>query len=484
MHRSVGARIAAAALGLATVAAGATAHAQSAPLREGVSVGSWTFRPLVEVRVRGEYTHDPVDVGGVRYTTTAVLGDAFRSASPPIAGVGATVENAWLVGERARLGVAVERGPLTAVVLLQDARALGDTTAALAPSPATPALPSFAPFEAYVDLHSTSGRPMSLRVGRQRVTWGRGRLLGEDDYRLTARSLDAARFRVQSGDLDVELMAALLAAPGSLTAEVTAGGATTGGGSGAQLYGLDAVWHAAPLFQAELTGLARIARDPLPTTLVPSNTFVVDGRLFGNRRGFDWDVEGAYELGRVRSFGDNRDLRAFALAGHAELETALPWHLTIGGVGAYASGGDDASDPRSTLRRFDPILPDERTTLSPMGLYAWSNLIEGGGYLRVRPTEAVTLRAGYRFAGLASPSDRWSTSALLPVGAVATNGARTLGHEIDAALGWEPWDGLRVTGAYGLFLFGAGADAILGEAHRAGGSVQHWALLQATLRAP
>jgi hypothetical protein len=472
-------------LGLGTALFASRALAQAAPLADGVRIGAWTFRPSLELRVRGEYTHAPIDQGGVRFASSAVLEDGYRVATPPVAGLAQTTSDAWLVGERARLGLAVDRGPVTGVLSIQDARALGQTDAALAPGPAAPALPSFAPFEAYVDVHTTSGRRMFLRVGRQRVAWGRGRLVGENDWRLTARSLDALRFGVQSGDVDVEAFAALLAAPGSMPPEATGDRAPAGGGTGTELYGLDAVWHFHPLLQGELTGLARVARDPVPTTFVPSNTFVIDGRLFGSRRGFEWDLEGAYELGRVRSFGENRELRAFALAGHAELETSLPHHLTFGALGAYASGGDDAAtDQHGTLRRFDPILPDERTTLSPMGLYAWSNVVEGGGYVGARPTESLTLRAGYRFAALASPTDRWTTSALVPVGAAPSNGARTLGHEIDATLGWEPWDGLRVSGGYGLFLFGSGADAILASSRRDAGSVQHWAFLQTTLRAP
>src|SRR5262249_39377192 len=151
----------------------------------------------------------------------------------------------------------------------------------------------------------------------------------------------------QAGDFDVEAMAAMLATPGRYApATATPATAMPGAkedlveGSGAQLYGLDASWHALPLLNIEVTGLARVVREPTPTTLAPSNTLVVDGRISGDRRGFRYALEGAYELGQVASYGANRSLRAFALAARASWETALPAHLTFAAEGAYASGDD------------------------------------------------------------------------------------------------------------------------------------------------
>jgi hypothetical protein len=470
-------------LGAALALAPLAASAQTASSPTSIELGDWSFRPLVELRLRGEYARNPVDSGGAIYASTAVLADGYRLSTPPVVAVAPAVQDQWLVAERARLGLAVDRGPVTAVVLVQDARALGNTDAALMAGPSEPTLPSLAPFEAYVDLH-TARRTAFLRLGRQRISWGRGRLLGQNDWSPTARSLDAVRVGGLRGDVDVEAFAALLAAPGGLPPAATGLERPVATGSGAQLYGLDVVWHALPWLSAELTGLARVVRDPVPTDLTAGDTFVVDGRVFGDHRGFRWDLEGAYELGRARSFGDNRDLSAFAVAGHAELETRLSWHLTFGVLGAYASGDHGGQDPRAALGRFDPILPDERTTLSPMGMYAWSNLIEAGGGLTARPDDALTLGVGYRFAGLASPDGRWSTSALVPVGASPTNTSHVLGHEVDASASYRPWEAVEFRAGYGLFLYGEAAKAILLASNRGDGSAGQWGFLQASVRAP
>lgn len=479
-----------AAAGLTLAAATGDAAAQATPLPETIVVGAWTFRPLIEVRVRGEYRRHPFDVGGALYSPTAVLYEDSGTTLPRVVGRQPGVKDQYFVAERSRLGIAVDRGPITAAITLQDARLWGSATP-LYGGLAQPSLPSFGPYEAYLDAHTRAGRKVFLRVGRQRVSWGDGRLVGDNDWSATGRSLDAARFGFQLGDFDFELLASMLSAPGRYQkpAGTTVQGAAAGSvtpsapaeGSGAQLYGLNAVWHALPLLNVEITGLARVARDPLPSSITPSNTFVIDGRISGDRRGFRYSIEGAYELGKVSWYGENRDLRAFALAARASWETALPGHLTFGAQGAYASGDDGKAS--GTLRRFDPILPDEHTQLDPMSLFAWSNLAFVGGTVGVRPLEELGMTFGYHYAMLAEPGGRWTAATLVPVGAEPDNAARSLGHEIDAAIKITPWKPLEIETGYGLFLRGEGARAILSAAERPA-TLQHWAYLQTTVRLP
>jgi alginate export protein len=464
---------------LALSTTSALARAQATPLSESIVVGAWTFRPSLEVRVRGEYRRHPVDTGGALYSNTAVLSESYGSTLPERSGVSAAIPDQYYVSERSRLGLAVDRGPVTAVLTLQDARVLGDTQTQLTGA-GQATLPSFAPHEAYVDVHTRSGRRAFLRLGRQRVTWGDGRLVGANDWSLTGRSLDAARFGVQLGDVDIETMAVLLAAPGNAPPAVV-GTQQPVLGTGAQLYGVDATWHLLPLLQIEVTGLARIARAPEPASLTPSDTYVIDGRISGDHRGFRYAVEAAYELGRVASYGDLRDQKALAVAARLGLETALPWHLTFGAEVAYATG--DNGDPTGTQKRFDPILPDEHSTLGPMGLFAWSNVLTAGASISVKPLDELQMIAGYRFANLADEKGRWTTAELIPVGASTKNTSSALGHEIDYALKLTPWKPIDFEAGYGLFLFGDAAREILSDAGRPA-RLQHWAFLQTTIHAP
>jgi len=239
-----------------------------------------------------------------------------------------------------------------------------------------------------------------------------------------------------------------------------------------------------PLLNAEIGALARVARPPNSIDLTPSDTFVVSARLSGDKRGVHYSAEGAYELGRISSYGVNRDLRAFALAGRATWETALPWHMTFGAEAAYASGDKGSTDPAAVQTRFDPIAPDKRPGHNLMGLYSWSNLILAGGDISVRPTDPVTISAGYRFVGLAEPKGRWTSGSLVAVGASPTNTSHVLGHQIDAAVSMRFWQPLTIDAGYGLFITGEGAKNILEASGRGRLAMQHFGYVQATLRAP
>lgn len=470
------------ALVLVVATAPRLARAQATDRDEAIRLGAWSLRPSVELRVRGEFTRAPVDSGGSVYATRAILGSASGSELPPIIARDPPVSDQWWASERARLGIGVERGPVRAQLTLQDARALGSTERALMPSAAEPALPSLAPLDAYIDV-ATARRTQYVRVGRQQVTWGAGRLLGEDDWSPTARSLDALVAGGRRSDVDVEVLAALLAAPGALPPAAAGELRPASSGTGAQLYGLYLVWRMGPYFNVEATSLGRIVRAPTPGWLAPSDLAVVDARVFGEGRALSWDLEGAYEFGRTVSSDrlSDRAISAWALATSVELVTRLPGELTFRLRGAYASGDAGAS---GTSHAFDPVLPDERTTLSPMGLYAWTNLIEGGAAVTVHLTDELRVDGGYRFAGLAEPSGRWTTSALQVVGAASHNQSHVLGHEIDAAARWQVTDGLGLRAGYGLFVFGEGAAAILRSSGRYSEPISQYGYVEVQVVAP
>ncbi len=456
-------------------------------LTEGVNVGGWVFRPIIDVRIRGEYVRHPIDMGGAIYDSYAPLAEGYKTTFPPGSGSLGAVSDRYFVAERSRLGLSVDHGPVTAVVLLQDARALGSNKPAFT-GPGQPDLPAFAPFEAYLDLH-TKTRSVWFRAGRQRVTWGDGRLIGENDVSLTGRSLDAARFGFSVRDFDAELMAAILSMPGKLPS--TPGDKSEPEiGTGAQLFGARLAYHVLPILRFEANVIGRIVRAPSPSWLTPSNVLVAGGRIWGDYRGVRYAVEGAGEIGQVASYGVNRKLTAYAFAARVAWETALPGHLTFGAEAAYASG--DRGDSEGTIRRFDPILPNDRTSGDPMGLVAWSNVITGGGWIGITPVDKMgaltsgdrtelSFRAGYHYLALAEPNGRWTTGSLIPVGSSLDNASHALGHEVDARVRFAPFQAIAFDASYGAMIMGDGGRAILIEAGRPA-KLQHMATLQVTVR--
>lgn len=418
---------------------------------KGFEVGDFVLRPMIETRVRGEYRRDPMNDGIYGEHPVLRLDLPTTDIEP--------VRDQLLAWERVRLGLEVDWGPLTGRISFQDVRSFGDP-AQNGQLAGQPDLPITEPYEGYLQIH-TKERDVVFRLGRQAVKIGDGRLIGISDDRAPGRSLDAARLVVRVGDWDLQALAAMLVFPGEPT--VRAPDDTDGGlVPGAQLYALDATWRIAPFFAAELTGIARIVRQPLVDYLTPSDTFVAAGRLFGDYRGVRWSVLGAFEGGRVALEGqeENATLIAGAVAGRVEWETALPWHLTFGAQGAYATGKPAAGDTPTEIGVFDPILPDTTRHFGQYDFYALSNLIEGGADVSIRPVEEFAARAGYRFAGLADAKGPWFTSALFPVGQSSTNDNQIMGHVITAELEARPWDPLRINIAYGIMVLGEGAKQI------------------------
>ncbi len=477
---------------LGILAVSPTAGAQVPPPEtwgDDIHVGNWVLRPSVEVRVRGEYRRRPVDVGGNVYDRTAVQSDAFASAAPGVVAVAAPALDEWLASERLRLGLGVQYGKVSAVLTLQDARVLGWLPGS-SPDAPRPGSGVLEPYEGYLQVRDDENKPMvEARFGRQPIFWGEGRLLGLRDWWQRAAPLDAARLRFHFGDglADLDAFAAMLAMPGPISPPdarlAPADGSSPTTGTGAQLYGLQNAWHVVPLFQFEVGGLARIARDPIPIELARADTYTVDLRVFGDYRGVSYSAEGAYQLGRVAGFGTNRGISAFAAAARFDWQTALPGDLRFGVSGAYASG-DDSNGRGDKLMRFDPILADVHRHHGAMDLYAWSNLIEGAGSFGARPRDDLDLSARYAFAGLAQPNDRWSSGGLVAVGADPNNTSHVLGHEVDARIAYEPWRGVVFEGGYGIFITGEGARNILVASGRGDPSLLHYGYLQAGLRAP
>ncbi len=447
------------------------------PAPETIAVGDWQLTPLLQVRTRGEYRHAPVDLGG--------------DGTP-------AVSDALVALERSRLGLGAERGAVRAQVTLQSAAAWGaiPPTATLAGGQPGPALGAY---ETYVEAHTSAARPSFVRLGRQAITWGEGRLLGAADWSPTGRSLDALRGVLAVGPFDFELLGALLAARAPLgTSFADTAGPASGG---EELTGGRALWAIGPWLKLELYALGRITQSGA-TSLGASRftfarasgeTYVGSLRAFGEWRGWQYGAEGAYEFGRASSLGATRS--AFAEAAHVArtFDTlALSPTLRIGG--AYASGDDGGG----TYKQFDPLLPDVHTWHGAMDIFAWSNLVEGNARLSVVPWTDTTLWLEYRYARLAQPSGDWLNAYLGVVGRAPNSGQADLGHELDLAFEWRPWPVVGLVAGYSVLLLGDGARTIMAAEQRgtqepgavpnsftyAPEATSHLAYLQATVTMP
>ncbi len=438
---------------------------------DALVMGEWLLRPSLALRTQTEYRRHPFDTGG------ADVPPGFSTA--PVGKVGDVVDNQWWVASRARLGLTVERGPLRGVVEIQDARGWGE-------SPPTQLdardnLSSTAARQAFFEVRGSGRRAPYLRLGRQEIVWGDGRLVGASDWSPTGRSLDAVRARWVLGDFDFEGFSSVLVSSGATPPELRRGDYADPEGAGAQLHGIRLAWHIAPLLHVESNNLARIVREPTNNLLDPSDLYVVGLRVWGRYPGISYAVEGAYELGRTAIVDTTQDRRAYAAAARARYEPGLPWNLGFGIEGAYASG---QAEDQENITRFDPVLPDVRLGLGAMGLYSWSNLVEGAGIVDASPWADTKVKIGYRYVAMAEPSDAWQTAALAPVGRDPQNEETGLGQEVDVGLEVTPWAPVHIVAGYGAFFTAEGGKNLLASAGRGRPDMQHYGYLQVTMQAP
>ena len=444
-----------------------------------IALGDWTLTPTIELRVRGEYRRDAPDLGGLNLT---------GNPSP-------RVRDQWDVMERSRLGVGAERGALRAQLTLQDARALGSPSTAFA---GARGIAELQPYEAFGEVRSSGTRPNYIRLGRQAVVWGEGRLIGNADFSPSGRWLDAVRAHAAFGNFDFEALAAILEVPRPLGAGF--GDRSGSNTSGVQLYGLTAKWTAHPLFRVEVFGIARVSRSSgedldgsrFQLSRASGERYTGSLRVSGDASGWQYGAEGAYQLGSADAIAfTSADIAAWGAAGHVQKTIdQLLLTPTIRANASYASGDNG----KGKYKQFDPLLADPQRFHGAMDLFAWSNQLDVGGKVTVVPWTDTTLGFEYRYAELAKAQGDWIDSYFTSVGRQAATGKKkALGHELDVGFGWRPWSPLELRAGWSGLLLGEGAKAIMvtqGRGDRLSNgavspaSIAQYAYVQATMTIP
>ena len=471
------------------------ASAQSAPAAPTtIALGDWQLSPSLEVRTRGEYRRDAPDLGGYDLEGTP----------------GPRVRDAWGIAERSRLGLGVEHGAVRAQLTLQDARVFG------APSPdatlgATRGPAQFGPYEAYLEVRSQSARPSYLRLGRQAVVWGEGRLVGNADFSATGRSLDALRAHTATGNFDFEALAAILETPGPLGSSF--GDRTGPTSSGVELFGLTGKYTFDPLLKIELFAFARIARSrgaaldgsTFQASRTEGEKYTGSLRVSGDRSGWSYGVEGAVQLGtasRLTALGE--DISAWAAEAHVSKTLAEVTLTPTFRLGASYASGDDG---KGNYKQFDPLLPDPQRFHGQMDLFAWSNAVDLSARASVVPWTDTSFSVEYRYARLAEASGEWVGGYLQGIGSQTPTSAYTaagyapvpgateseLGHEIDVSFAWRPFLPLELRVGWSGLVLGDAAKNIMSAAARGKtndanqvvpASFAQYAFAQATLQMP
>lgn len=181
----------------------------------------------------------------------------------------------------------------------------------------------------------------------------------------------------------------------------------------------------------------------------------IGARLFGATAGWDWDWEA---LGQLGTFA-GQDIGAWTVAtdtGYTFRDTS--WTPRVGLKADIASGDHDPRD--GTLGTFNALFP-KLAYFNEAALLAPANLFDVQPSLSVKPTDNLTLTAGWDFVWRETTNDAVYVAPLTPVAGTAGRGGRFIGHQASFDVLWQLDRHMQIKASYVHF--------DVGSALRAGG---------------
>lgn len=368
-----------------------------------------------QYRLRGEYRNDADFNGNVNDHT-----------------------DSW--GQRVRLTADAKATDDTSIkITLQDTRTWGASTNTNGGPALTDTGNTLDFHESYVNINNLFGAPVSLRAGRQQLSYGDGRLVANANWSNNDRSFDALKFTYTSAPVNVDLF----------TSKVRDSGTTS---TDQDFTGIYATVKAIPNNTLDLYVLW--LRDGLQsgnnafgwgTTI--GNTAITGGidsaqslytygaRLKGAVAGLDYTLELPLQSGSVDTRTTSYNLKGWAAAAKLGYTLPTPTKVRLGLEYDYASGDNDASN--NDIKTFMGVFPSTHDKIGIMDIQAWRNVKALGLTASADVTEKLNIGAGLWNLHLAQKHDAWYADAnwdTTPTGlraASATETNSSIGNELD-----------------------------------------------------
>ncbi|HYG23504.1 MAG TPA: alginate export family protein [Verrucomicrobiae bacterium] len=374
----------------------------------------------------------------------------------------------------------------------------GDTGAPPVPGPGT-GPESDGPIDlhqAYVTVGNHKEFPLSLKVGRQELSYGDERLVGAFAWNNIGRVFDAIKVRAQTPWFAAEAFTSKLVLPDDNEFNVW--------NDYSLFSGLHLSSKLIPKNTAEAYFFARNddigssfanpdAVLPFQTAAPVSRDIYTLGARFKSNPGefgnFDYTVEGAYQFGNWQQTltSDNLDHEAFAVVanlGYTFAECAATPRLAL--EYAFGSGDSDPNDGRHET--FDNLFPTNHKFYGYMDFFSWQNLHDVRAILSIKPLPRLSLAVEGHLFWLADTRDN-----LYNAGGVARGGGPNsggfgrnaeyssfIGSEIDIVAGYALTRFASLEAGYGHFFTGDYIDSTWAGA---GGSADaDWVYVQTVIR--
>ena len=385
----------------------------------------------------------------------------------------------WFL-QRARLGLTIKPSPWFKIYAqAQDSREINSDR------PDFPGLlgaegdDAFDLRQGYFEIGNPKEFPLTLKAGRQILSYGDERLIGAFDWNNIGRTFDAVKFRWEEKTWWVDAFVSTVVVPerGSYNQSDFFNGNETEreqvfsglyfntvalGPQSIDLYAL--YLHENLKLAAGDTDFGtfgvRIKSKPgafAPEAPAPDGKTVADGKsalpMKQKPVGLDYEFEGVFQTGEVRGL----DLTAWAVHTGVGYTFDTPWLPRVGVGYSYGSGDGDPTD--SDIETFQNLFPTNHKFYGQMDVFSWQNIHDLELTTRFQPIKAVSIRADYHAFFLATTDDSWyranGVATVRPLTPGARNADNYAGSEIDVLVTWSVNKYLTVDTGYSHFFAGS-----------------------------
>lgn len=370
-----------------------------------------------------------------------------------------TDDNQYFVATRIRFGAEGRWGKHRIFAQVQDSRRFGELSATRMTAGTTEFL------QGYLELAADFGY---LRLGRQQIEYGAGRLIGLSNW-TNGQSFDALRLHGTWGSVDADFFASVVSFQRDIGSRNT---------EGDYLGGLALTWKASDAFTLEPyllfrhDGPTESGAADAPLRERNRNIGAAALHLKGEVSIIKFDVEGVFQYGDEGDAGG--EFLAFAAQGDGTVSLPLPLQpaVTVGASYGSAPSSDGKVDG------FDLFYPTKHARFGSADLLGWRNQITGYLKAAIVPIPSLQITASGWLLMLADPAGSWFDSNGGAVANSNNNDERHLGTEIDVDLRWGIMKQVGLFAGYSMFMPGAGAAALGKDQTR------HWAYLMMQAQLP
>jgi Alginate export len=309
--------------------------------------------------------------------------------------------------------------------------------------------------QAWIEIgDAKSSVPLTLKVGRQPLSYGDERLIGGFEWNNIGRVFDAAKLTYTGSTWSLDAFGASIV---NVSADDFNESDLTNGLGRDQFFG--GLYFSTKALEFQTTDLYALYLDEKSVT--GDTSFVTLGSRIkstaGKLNGFDYDFEGALQFGDVKG----KDLSAGAMhAGTGYTFANAPWKPRIGIEYNYATGDSTPGDNNTDT--FQNLFPTNHKFYGYADFFSWQNIHNPALQLKLTPSRTVTLQADYHLFWLAETADGWyranGVTKVRPP-APGKSASSFVGSELDLTATWKATKNFGFQAGYSHFFSGDYAKA-------------------------